>query len=232
MANPIASLVLAGVLVGDAFTLPRDWDSTLAASVMEALFFVRPLRCHMPSFVYVARLPDGMRVIDEDAESWDVLASYLDDGQTPVVICDLVNRTARSGAWSHVRETKFIGIRVYPLSGEWSAGELRGAREVLFSEQTRALPCWRWVQHYEGVADADEWSTRLLWGGVAHDGLALMTFVGLLYSFTGWPAWFAAHPLSRLSRRLARGLCPSCGYDLRGLDSGVCPECGPSEPRA
>jgi hypothetical protein len=27
-------------------------------------------------------------------------------------------------------------------------------------------------------------------------------------------------------QRLRRGLCPSCGYDLRGNVSGVCPDCG------
>ena len=32
--------------------------------------------------------------------------------------------------------------------------------------------------------------------------------------------------LSRRRKRLARGLCPGCGYDLTGNLSGVCPECG------
>jgi hypothetical protein len=27
-------------------------------------------------------------------------------------------------------------------------------------------------------------------------------------------------------RRIARGMCPHCGYDLRGSGGGVCPECG------
>lgn len=53
------------------------------------------------------------------------------------------------------------------------------------------------------------------------------------------PLWlaivgFAALPLIRLARyrarlahrRLAAGLCPSCGYDLTGNVSGMCPECG------
>jgi hypothetical protein len=30
----------------------------------------------------------------------------------------------------------------------------------------------------------------------------------------------------RRHRRAARGLCPACGYSLRGNVSGVCPECG------
>jgi hypothetical protein len=33
---------------------------------------------------------------------------------------------------------------------------------------------------------------------------------------------------SRIQRRIRRGLCPKCGYDLRSRpsDSVVCPECG------
>jgi hypothetical protein len=52
------------------------------------------------------------------------------------------------------------------------------------------------------------------------------------------PYWSLALPLSlcpiagtwrglRLRRRLRRGQCPRCGYDLRGsTESGRCPECG------
>jgi len=32
----------------------------------------------------------------------------------------------------------------------------------------------------------------------------------------------------RRRRRLKRGLCVKCAYDLRGTSSGVCPECGAS----
>lgn len=40
----------------------------------------------------------------------------------------------------------------------------------------------------------------------------------------------AKGPIQR-RRRKRRGLCPSCGYDLRGIATG-CPECGHSEPDA
>ena len=46
-------------------------------------------------------------------------------------------------------------------------------------------------------------------------------------------SWFvAALRRSRRNRRRRRGLCPTCGYDLRGLTHDRCPECGaPSSPR-
>ncbi|RJP41940.1 MAG: hypothetical protein C4547_01185 [Phycisphaerales bacterium] len=41
-----------------------------------------------------------------------------------------------------------------------------------------------------------------------------------------YPAFaFTRGPLRRYRRR-RRGLCVTCGYDLRGNSSGVCPECG------
>ena len=37
---------------------------------------------------------------------------------------------------------------------------------------------------------------------------------------------------ARRTGRRDRGLCPSCGYSLRGNTSGACPECGtPTAPR-
>ena len=39
-------------------------------------------------------------------------------------------------------------------------------------------------------------------------------------------SYIVARPLIRVRNRRRRGLCVTCGYDLRGNVSGVCPECG------
>lgn len=45
------------------------------------------------------------------------------------------------------------------------------------------------------------------------------------------PAAIAVHRGPRLQRhRRERGLCPACGYDLRGLPEPRCPECGGAIP--
>jgi hypothetical protein len=50
--------------------------------------------------------------------------------------------------------------------------------------------------------------------------LALFVLIGVAcFVLFEWPARQAR------ARRLS-GLCPKCGYDLRGNVSGVCPECG------
>jgi hypothetical protein len=43
------------------------------------------------------------------------------------------------------------------------------------------------------------------------------------------PLWHFAR-IVRRRRRLHRGLCPNCGYDLTANASGVCPECGGPAP--
>ena len=37
--------------------------------------------------------------------------------------------------------------------------------------------------------------------------------------------WLLTAPRVRRRRRIRKGLCPTCGYDLRG-SMGACPECG------
>ena len=44
-----------------------------------------------------------------------------------------------------------------------------------------------------------------------------------LTSLAAW--WISRHPRRRAAWRMARGLCPSCGYDLRA-SADRCPECG------
>jgi hypothetical protein len=58
-----------------------------------------------------------------------------------------------------------------------------------------------------------------------------------LFSYLEFPYWLVASlaallptvrlwSIGRARRRVRRGHCPRCGYDLTGNVSGVCPECG------
>jgi hypothetical protein len=60
---------------------------------------------------------------------------------------------------------------------------------------------------------------RPVWPGFALNTVFFATIVWLL---------FAAPFALRRWRRVMRGLCPKCGYDLRGAaaDANACPECG------
>ncbi|MDX2197556.1 MAG: hypothetical protein SF069_01135 [Phycisphaerae bacterium] len=53
---------------------------------------------------------------------------------------------------------------------------------------------------------------------------------GLVFNIAIWSAaswcFFSATGLLKRSLRRRRGLCATCGYDLRGSSDGRCPECG------
>ena len=53
-------------------------------------------------------------------------------------------------------------------------------------------------------------------------GLALSIGAIPVSVFAGW----ATYRQTLESERLRQGLCPRCGYDLRGLNTARCPECG------
>jgi hypothetical protein len=59
---------------------------------------------------------------------------------------------------------------------------------------------------------------RPIWPGFA---INTVFYAGVLWLL------FAAPFAMRRRRRIKRGLCPKCGYDLRGSESKECPECGP-----
>lgn len=64
--------------------------------------------------------------------------------------------------------------------------------------------------------------------GYVHNGVEFAGLTGLVLSL-GWVprAWVRR----RGERRVRRGECAGCGYDLRGLGDEVCPECGAAPTR-
>jgi hypothetical protein len=59
-------------------------------------------------------------------------------------------------------------------------------------------------------------------------GIPLYVFALFLAAF---PVLRVAWPMLRRSRRLSKGRCPECGYDIRATRDR-CPECGTQRPRA
>ncbi|MCH7793342.1 MAG: hypothetical protein IID31_13810 [Planctomycetes bacterium] len=70
---------------------------------------------------------------------------------------------------------------------------------------------------------------RVYWAGHVMNVLALVAFCGFVWSAWWAPAMIreqAAQIRSRIGRRrIARGICPECRYDVRATP-GRCPECG------
>ncbi|MCL4743391.1 MAG: hypothetical protein KJZ54_14440 [Phycisphaerales bacterium] len=110
------------------------------------------------------------------------------------------------------------------------------------------LRAFRWEETFGVVGNAvltddesSEFGFRGMLGLTQQVGVpALPIWPGLLLNtlFYGaiWFALFTALAALRTARRLRRGLCPLCRYDLRGLPQRACPECGwgrtPPAPQA
>jgi hypothetical protein len=63
--------------------------------------------------------------------------------------------------------------------------------------------------------------TSILWPGFAINTLFYAAVLWLLFA-----APFALRRRLVIRRRIKRGLCPKCAYDLRAAQSNTCPECG------
>ena len=103
---------------------------------------------------------------------------------------------------------------------------------VCLLEQARGYPCisllWRRYDQSRQVgsirggipiASSSERALPLIpiWPGFAINTVFYAVVLWLL---------FAAPFVVRRRRRIRRGLCPKCAYDLRGTHASVCPECG------
>jgi len=97
----------------------------------------------------------------------------------------------------------------------------------------RSMRCYwiDWVHHQDGIP---LYTDAYMWRGTARQsalplGIIAPGFVAntLLYAALWWSIFAAPFALRRW-RRIKRGLCLKCGYDLhkRPSDSSVCPECG------
>jgi hypothetical protein len=233
VANPIASVVLVGVLIGDSLTLPRNSRPTvIGRQVRHVLEYLSGQKWTPGSSdppwtdVYWVADPDGIQIIYPAVESWGPISDLISADALPIAECSPYDLAHRSGFWAPTVTHYSRGISVSPLTGEWSDNDLTSVRLALVVESRQFPAAWELVEHWSDVAVVDRSWRQILWGGVAHNALALTVFAALLYSFTGWPAWIAQRPWSVRSRRLDRGLCLSCGYDLRGLGGTICPECG------
>ena len=103
--------------------------------------------------------------------------------------------------------------RLQEITCGWPAPALRGA--VDYSER-RTFDVW------PAEIGTDMYGPPGLPYHLIAPGFAINTvfYAGVLWTLFAMPAAL------RRKRRIRRGLCPKCAYDLRGSDSVLCPECG------
>jgi hypothetical protein len=224
VGNPVASVVLVLALLADAFSLGRA--DLLSSWRGPSLFVFSEPPIHYGPEIYAVSGVSGLRWVYPEEDSWDELSDLLQTKAPPVSQCVFRESYESPAIWAQATDRYTKTLTIIPLTGEWSNAQLNEVREQLFTNPSMRPSIRAAMTDWTDLASGNIQETTILWGGVAHNAVAITLFAALLYSLTGWPAWFAAHPLSRRARRIARGLCPSCGYDLRGIEACLCPECG------
>lgn len=236
--RPQVSLVLLVLVVIDVFTLAPGFNYSYTGSrVGNALGSLRPpMSTEAPSWrpptvniAYYASADELRLARRGDERTWDVYYNiYASSSVT------------RTGWWGVTDETRTLVVMA-DIAGN-PGGTLRALPAdildrvtTLYLEQiTSDDPLWRRVAEqmrrsvrrtYLGGALE---SRRVLWAGWARNAASIVLALAFVCSL--W--WIPARWLERRRwRRLARGICPDCRYELGSMSpEAPCPECGIAHP--
>lgn len=225
VVHPVTTILLAGSLVASYLSLsysPLSGGSGFKGFVERKLASYARSTVHWgDSRLYVIREPQGFRTIDPELESWDELSRIIDQRPRDVAEAVYSDRRFRSGFWAPTRRTHDVRIRLMPMAGEWTLQEEAQVRRLFAA----ALSGERHVEPAV-LTPAGLTTSTIIWTGVAHNAAALTAFALLILSLAWIPESVRRFRARKRERAIARGVCPNCGYVVRGLPDGVCPECG------
>jgi hypothetical protein len=137
--------------------------------------------------------------------------------------------TGEFGLWVPVVERSRYGLVVYYLGTTElpSQGKMRDVAALAREHFLATFPYLSSMTFDEAWGDGGQWTRfDVDWWGVAHT----FFLVALLFASLRTLPWLliAVHRARAwpIRRRIARGQCAFCGYDLAGTSDGICPECG------
>jgi hypothetical protein len=126
--------------------------------------------------------------------------------------------------WEFAESATEVFFQVHWVEAGWPVSALRGGSGTWRKGNTEYGTSFQ-----TAVALPSEWAkwdyffgALLLPAVPTPVGFALDTAFYAAIAFTLW----CAPGVVRRRRRRARGLCPACGYDLKGAPTATCPECG------
>lgn len=231
IANPVVTIVLAGLLLLDAASLPTHPYRGGISTCGRVLQDLRRFASGGPSAVVevfppeavILREGDRMRLLNMGTEpSWGDAAQVLQENPPNGAILSGPGPSIGRGFWAITRFE-----RRFEVSGRFGSAftdtDKRMARDLFVAEVLE--PVWDDSPRYlQRVRREDFTVTTTVWSGYLHNLLALTGFGVLLVSL----AWIPRTPgyvrRWRARRNRRGGGCPRCGYPLEGLTT--CPECG------
>jgi hypothetical protein len=237
LLNPLASLVLLGVLAADAALLPADTTEWMGPGTWRWVRHWNTAGFGMhdnggPIAWFAIREGSELRLTHPNEVSWDEVTRLLSERPGDVLGIACAGARRRTGLWAPTREHETVRIELRYGSG-FTPRERERARALFID--TVIAPAWRAPadgddpqspERLDHLRRGDVEATRVLWGGHVHNAASLLALLAALYSLQ-WvpraPAWLRAR---RHARALARARCPQCGYSITGLPGNRCPECG------
>lgn len=175
--------------------------------------------------------PGGMRPVPRDSLSIDQLVTEYGDFPPPgwdervrAQFMEVILDPNGDGLFTPFMRWHTYSLRLEPMDGqEISESEAAYMRatfcDCLANESPRASP--EVARYASELLKGNRHETRIVWGLLAHDAIVLGGFIWCARSLV-WTPW----PPFQRWRRIRRGHCPRCSYDLLADFSRGCPECG------
>lgn len=224
-------LVLPWLIWIDVATLapPPGWSgrSTIGHALRpeERMAFNPSYRTYEAIFT---RAPNGLHKFVPEHESWDSASRALAERPAETILLTYTPSDHASGLWAVTRHDRRHIIDM-SYGSALTPQERAEARGRFFEEVVRPFSHLD-PEVLNRLRISDFTESRRVWRGYARNLWSLALWAALLWSLR-WvpsiPRRIRAANQQRLAHaRTARGQCPRCGYDLKGLT--LCPECGQS----
>ncbi|QYK49071.1 MAG: hypothetical protein KF838_04290 [Phycisphaeraceae bacterium] len=202
-----------------------------------------------PSFRLVdARLyatPDGVRIVSGggtdmervaaetagvDPDNWNqaqaAIANFPPAEWQPIAVAGMLSSRLYTNGYGFLTPAHQIvdyscfvqSTTMQPLTGEQTAAYREMFCDWLATESDWASP--QTAKYAAELKKGDRTVTRIVWPFLVHDAAALVVL-----AWSGWTILRTPLPTLARARRINRGHCPRCSYDLLADFSRGCPEC-------
>lgn len=193
--------------------------------------------CVFPHETRFVRDSSGLHSVNLDKDSADEFARLVQEEPSRVFSVEWTSVRSWMGVWVPAIEPVEESLKITCFDGVTQATpaeavEMRARHFAI--QQTGVDPGSAGFSAPAVVAlsKPDHQGLVVHWGAVGHNAVAAIVALGLTTSLI---AFFRDRPERRRDRFLARGLCPTCKYDIDSIaidaaGQRVCPECGSAWP--